>query len=196
VAEVATGDRTLVVAGVHSSSPLPSEDSDSRNRELDHIVELTSDPGQPLIVAGDFNATPWSPHFRDLLAATGLRNAADGHGYVTNVRPPAATIRSRLRACCALFMSLGIDPACDGGGVVRVQSGVRNRERGRRPDHSGAAWRSVRIGAPAQQVKNIAVAVAIQAIKLDFAPRLVDHTGEVRIGIRRQLRHALLQRSI
>jgi endonuclease/exonuclease/phosphatase (EEP) superfamily protein YafD len=94
VAEVATGDWTLVVAGVHSSSPLPSEDSDSRNRELDHIVELASDPGQPLIVAGDFNATPWSPHFRDLLAATGLRNAADGHGYVTNVRPPAATIRS------------------------------------------------------------------------------------------------------
>jgi endonuclease/exonuclease/phosphatase (EEP) superfamily protein YafD len=82
VAEVATGDQTLVVAGVHSSSPLPSKDSYSRNREIDHIVELARDRGQPLIVAGDFNTTPWSPHFQDRLAAVGLRNAADGHGYV------------------------------------------------------------------------------------------------------------------
>ena len=35
-----------------------------------------------MIVAGDFNTTPWSPYFRDLVAAAGLRNAAEGHGYV------------------------------------------------------------------------------------------------------------------
>ena len=35
-----------------------------------------------MIVAGDFNTTPWSPHFGDLLAAAGLRNAAEGKGYI------------------------------------------------------------------------------------------------------------------
>ena len=35
-----------------------------------------------MIVAGDFNVTPWSPHFRDLLKAAGLRNAACGPGYL------------------------------------------------------------------------------------------------------------------
>ncbi len=55
---------------------------------------------------------------------------------------------------------------------------------------------SVRIRAPAQQVKHIAVAVAMPAIQRDLAPRLVDHGGERRIGIGRELRHALLQRRI
>ena len=35
-----------------------------------------------MIVAGDFNATPWSPHFRDLLATTGLRDAGSGRGWL------------------------------------------------------------------------------------------------------------------
>ena len=72
-----------VVAGVHPTSPLPSEaDGRARNRELEHIAEVARATGPPLIVAGDFNTTPWSPHFADLLAAAGLRNAADGHGYL------------------------------------------------------------------------------------------------------------------
>jgi endonuclease/exonuclease/phosphatase (EEP) superfamily protein YafD len=84
VAEVAVGGATVVVAGVHPSSPSPSEPGDTRrrNRELDHIAEVASEADRPLIVAGDFNTTPWSPYFRDLLAAAGLRNAAEGHGYI------------------------------------------------------------------------------------------------------------------
>jgi endonuclease/exonuclease/phosphatase (EEP) superfamily protein YafD len=35
-----------------------------------------------VIVVGDFNTTPWSPCFQDLLAAAGLRNATLGHGYI------------------------------------------------------------------------------------------------------------------
>jgi endonuclease/exonuclease/phosphatase (EEP) superfamily protein YafD len=84
VAEVAVGGATLVVAGVHPSSPSPSEPSGTRrrNRELDHIGDIARDTDRPVIVAGDFNTTPWSPYFRDLLAAAGLRNAALGHGYI------------------------------------------------------------------------------------------------------------------
>jgi endonuclease/exonuclease/phosphatase (EEP) superfamily protein YafD len=84
VTEVAVGGATLVVAGVHPSSPSPSEPGDTRrrNRELDQIAEIAREADRPVIVAGDFNTTPWSPHFQDLLAGAGLRNAAEGHGYV------------------------------------------------------------------------------------------------------------------
>jgi endonuclease/exonuclease/phosphatase (EEP) superfamily protein YafD len=84
VAEVAVGGETLVVAGVHPSSPSPSEPSDTRrrNRDLDHIGDIARDTDRPVIVAGDFNTTPWSPYFQDLLAAAGLRDAALGHGYI------------------------------------------------------------------------------------------------------------------
>ena len=84
VAEIAVGEETLLIAGVHPSSPSPSEPGDTRrrNRELDHIADVIGDADTAVIVAGDFNTTPWSPHFEDLLAAAGLRNAAEGKGYV------------------------------------------------------------------------------------------------------------------
>jgi endonuclease/exonuclease/phosphatase (EEP) superfamily protein YafD len=43
----------------------------------DAIAKIS--PG-PIIVAGDFNCTPWSPLFADLLAATGLHDSALGFG--------------------------------------------------------------------------------------------------------------------
>lgn len=72
------------VVGVHPPSPSPTDATDSRRRnlQLDHIAETVENKESPLIVAGDFNTSPWSPHFGDLLAATGLRNAADGHGWI------------------------------------------------------------------------------------------------------------------
>jgi endonuclease/exonuclease/phosphatase (EEP) superfamily protein YafD len=83
VAKIALDGRTLEVVGVHPSSPSPIEPGDSRrrNRELDHIADVVEDADAAVIVAGDFNTTPWSPHFKDLLAAAGLRNAAEGKGY-------------------------------------------------------------------------------------------------------------------
>jgi endonuclease/exonuclease/phosphatase (EEP) superfamily protein YafD len=84
VANLEVGGRALTLVGVHSLSPFPDEPGRSRrrNRELDHIAEAIRNTEGPVIAAGDFNATPWSPHFQDLVAAGGLRNAILGHGYV------------------------------------------------------------------------------------------------------------------
>ena len=71
VAKLDVDGETLVVVGVHSSSPrlTGAGHSRRRNRELDHIAAALSDADGPVIATGDFNVTPWSPHFRDLLAA-------------------------------------------------------------------------------------------------------------------------------
>jgi endonuclease/exonuclease/phosphatase (EEP) superfamily protein YafD len=84
MAEVAVGGRPLLVVGAHPTSPSPTRPGDSRrrNRELDHLATTVSAWDRPAIVTGDFNTTPWSPHFRDLVAAGGLRDAALGHGYI------------------------------------------------------------------------------------------------------------------
>ena len=70
--------------GVHPTSPKPTEPEDSRERnyQLDHIGATVEGVAGPVIVAGDFNTTPWSPHFRDLLATTGLRDAGTGRGWL------------------------------------------------------------------------------------------------------------------
>jgi endonuclease/exonuclease/phosphatase (EEP) superfamily protein YafD len=84
VAELAVDGRTLEVVGVHPSSPSPSKARATRrrNHELDHIAGVVQNSDAPVIVAGDLNTTPWSPHFEDLLAAAGLRNAAEGQGFI------------------------------------------------------------------------------------------------------------------
>ena len=83
-ADLAIDERIVTVVGVHPASPTVTDPAQSRqrNRSLNHIGGTIEDRNQPLIVAGDFNTTPWSPHFRDLLAASGLRNAAQGQGWI------------------------------------------------------------------------------------------------------------------
>lgn len=82
VAEVSAGGGVVTVAGVHPPSPTDPADTRRRNRQLDHIATTVEDTARPLIVVGDLNTSPWSPHFRDLLTATGLRNAAAGQGWI------------------------------------------------------------------------------------------------------------------
>jgi endonuclease/exonuclease/phosphatase (EEP) superfamily protein YafD len=84
VSEVEIGGRKLAIVGVHPSSPSPNGPRNSRlrNRQLDDIAAGLGRVDQPVIVLGDFNTTPWSPHFRDLVDETGLRNAADGQGWI------------------------------------------------------------------------------------------------------------------
>ena len=82
--DIAVDERTITVLGVHPASPTVTDPDEShqRNHSLNHIGRNIEDRIRPLIVAGDFNTTPWSPHFRDLIAASGLRNAAEGHGLI------------------------------------------------------------------------------------------------------------------
>jgi endonuclease/exonuclease/phosphatase (EEP) superfamily protein YafD len=83
VAKVAAPGVTPLVVGVHPASPSEdAEDSRERNHQLDHIGATVKGVAGPVIVAGDFNVTPWSPHFRDLLATTGLRDAGAGQGWI------------------------------------------------------------------------------------------------------------------
>jgi endonuclease/exonuclease/phosphatase (EEP) superfamily protein YafD len=83
-ADLALGERTLTVVGVHPSSPSPKDPSDTRQRnlQLGYLADLLEGTRGPVVVAGDFNTTPWSPFFQDLVATAGLRNAANGHGYI------------------------------------------------------------------------------------------------------------------
>jgi endonuclease/exonuclease/phosphatase (EEP) superfamily protein YafD len=82
--DLAINERVVTVLGVHPASPTLTDASDSweRNRSLNHIGRSIRDRERPLIVAGDFNITPFSPHFRDLIAVSGLHNTAQGQGWI------------------------------------------------------------------------------------------------------------------
>ncbi len=78
-------DRTVTLAAGHFLSPVTPEQMQIRNAQLSRATELLQerlqDGNQPMLLAADFNAVPWSPFIGDLLQATGLRDSRKGFGY-------------------------------------------------------------------------------------------------------------------
>lgn len=74
------GTQQLNVIGVHPVPPTSAARARQRNGQLQAIAGLVARVERPLVVLGDFNTTAWSPYFQQLLAAGGLRNAAEGFG--------------------------------------------------------------------------------------------------------------------
>lgn len=72
------GGAPIALLGAHLYWPLGPHSSTVRNRQLGAIARLAREPGPPLAVVGDFNVTPFSPHFARLLREGGLRNCANG----------------------------------------------------------------------------------------------------------------------
>lgn len=83
--ELEVKGRRLVVHGTHPPPPLGGAMAKERDRHLRALAaEAVSSP-QPVVMAGDFNATPWC-HGMKPLAAAGLRDARTGHGATATWR--------------------------------------------------------------------------------------------------------------
>ncbi len=80
-ADLDVAGRTVTLIGVHPPLPAGPRFTAMRNGYFAAIAEIAAATDHPVIVAGDFNSTVWSPHFADLTEAAGLRNAADGRGW-------------------------------------------------------------------------------------------------------------------
>jgi endonuclease/exonuclease/phosphatase (EEP) superfamily protein YafD len=74
-------DRSVQLLSVHTSWPLGPRCSMLRDRQLALIDEFARRQTQPLIVLGDLNVSPFSPHFQALLAGGKLNSAAQGFGW-------------------------------------------------------------------------------------------------------------------
>jgi endonuclease/exonuclease/phosphatase (EEP) superfamily protein YafD len=73
--------REIRVFAVHTTWPLAPASAARRNQQLALLAERARAVTEPLVVIGDMNITPFSPHFQDLLAEGKLRSAAEGFGW-------------------------------------------------------------------------------------------------------------------
>jgi endonuclease/exonuclease/phosphatase (EEP) superfamily protein YafD len=89
----------VTVFGVHLNWPLGPRNSAFRNEELSSLVRFAKAQQGPLIVAGDFNLTPWSEYFRDALSASGLHDAALGFGLHRSWPAQFAPLAIRIDHC-------------------------------------------------------------------------------------------------
>jgi endonuclease/exonuclease/phosphatase (EEP) superfamily protein YafD len=87
------------VLGVHLNWPLGPRNSEFRNQELDSVVRFSKAQQGPLLVAGDFNLTPWSEYFSDALEQSGLHDAARGFGLARTWPTQFAPAGIRIDHC-------------------------------------------------------------------------------------------------
>lgn len=87
------------VLGVHLNWPLGPRNSQFRNQELNSLVAFSKAQRGPLLVAGDFNLTPWSEYFSDALEQSGLHDAALGFGLARSWPSQFAPVGIRIDHC-------------------------------------------------------------------------------------------------
>jgi endonuclease/exonuclease/phosphatase (EEP) superfamily protein YafD len=68
----------VTVIGAHLNSPVSRRRAAARNAELRELALRSVAVEGPLVVAGDFNVTPYSPFFVDWLAESGLTDTRRG----------------------------------------------------------------------------------------------------------------------
>lgn len=80
VARIDRDGKEFQLIATHPLPPVGAERTRERNAQLREVAELARQSPIPCIVAGDFNATPWSSAFRDFSVRSGLRDSALGRG--------------------------------------------------------------------------------------------------------------------
>lgn len=80
VARLGSEEQTFTIIGTHPLPPVSAAYSGYRDRHLRALAELAARTAGPVVVLGDLNVTPWSPHFRDLLVRGRLRDSRQGFG--------------------------------------------------------------------------------------------------------------------
>jgi endonuclease/exonuclease/phosphatase (EEP) superfamily protein YafD len=91
----------VAVLGVHLHWPLGPHNSQWRNAELARVAEFASSQQTALLVAGDFNITPWSTHFQDAVSRSGLIDCALGLGIEPSWPAPLPLLGIRIDHCLA-----------------------------------------------------------------------------------------------
>ena len=72
--------RHLSVLSYHTWPPVSRERLETRDGDLDFLAKYVADAEDLVLVAGDFNVTPWSPSYKKMIRASGLKNARRGFG--------------------------------------------------------------------------------------------------------------------
>lgn len=93
--------KPITVIGAHLHWPIGPRTAARRDAELAGLARLGQPLKNPLVMLGDFNITPWSPHFKKLTSAFGLKDCAVGHGLDVTWPSQLLPLGIRIDHCLA-----------------------------------------------------------------------------------------------
>lgn len=91
---VAKFDNGVTFMGAHTLPPAGARYSRIRNQQLEELADFVISQAGPVILAGDLNVSPWSPHFRQFIRYTSFTDTRRGRGLLNSW--PAGRLLTRI----------------------------------------------------------------------------------------------------
>ena len=98
-AKIAWQGKTLTFLGTHPVPPISPQYAQLRNEQLHAVALHSSTLEGSILLMGDLNTTPWSYHFRRLLAVSGLTDCNRGYGLQTTWHAQRPMLRIPIDHC-------------------------------------------------------------------------------------------------
>jgi len=80
IADIETAFGNFTLLATHPPPPAGAAYSRLRNGQLEGLPNVIREAVSPVLLLGDLNVTPWSPHFTRLLRESGLKDSSQGRG--------------------------------------------------------------------------------------------------------------------
>jgi endonuclease/exonuclease/phosphatase (EEP) superfamily protein YafD len=81
ITDVHLPDGEIGLIGTHPLPPTGAAFARERNTQLAALPGFVQGQKHPVLLVGDLNTSPWSPHFTRLLRDSGLKNSMKGFGF-------------------------------------------------------------------------------------------------------------------
>jgi endonuclease/exonuclease/phosphatase (EEP) superfamily protein YafD len=94
-------DADVAIIGAHLSWPVSPAPARQRAAELEMIAKRVRRETGPVLLAGDFNLTPWSRFFAQFVESSGLADCALGRGVRGSWPSQVPIVRIRIDQCFA-----------------------------------------------------------------------------------------------
>lgn len=105
VGSTGKGGANLSVVLIHPLPPMSSAALAAQEHEVEAVAERARATAGPVVVMGDFNATPWSRAYRRFVARSGLCDSRAGFGIQATFPAASAILRipiDHLLASCSV----------------------------------------------------------------------------------------------
>ncbi len=107
IANLTINNQKLSLIAAHPSAPIRESLFNQRNKQLEEIGKYINTLENPVIMAGDFNITMWSPYYKKFIEETGLKDTRRGFGVLPTW--PASGGYAKINLLVSLVLSIPID---------------------------------------------------------------------------------------
>lgn len=96
IVDVLTPAGTITLVGTHPLPPIGKEYASRRNSQLQELAAVVRNQKKPVLLMGDLNTSPWSPHFQRMLRDAQLHDSMKGYGFQPSWTSPIKFLKIPL----------------------------------------------------------------------------------------------------